>query len=278
MDGIVAAADGIALDHDNTRALSLSRSLSYHQRRRVTLDSAGTVVEAAALGVITAKNGALSISSVGGAKLQAANQVGSLSIANTGAGTVSYRETGGLTVASASNGASGALTLIDTAGVLDIAGRGQRRQGHPLTSAGGLEETGSGAITATTLTGSAAGAVALGGSNKIVTLAGFTDTVGAFSLTNGEALKQAGTLNVGTNDAALTATAGNIAVNGTIEASTLTLDSQAGDLTESGSLGAIKVGTLNATAATGIILTGTHNAITTIGIDNPGTGPNKITQ
>ena len=273
--GAVAAGDGINLT-TTTGGLSLSRALSTTSGG-VTLDAAGTVVESAALGTITAKAGELAVTSVGGVKLQAANQVKSLSIANTGAGTVSYTETGALTVTSASNGAGGTLTLADTTGEMNIAGAVTGGK-VTLTSAGGLEETASGAITATTLVGSAAGTVNLSGANQIATLGNFTDTAGAFALTNGEALKQSGTLNAGSQTVSLTATAGNIAVDGTIEAGTLTLDSKAGALTESGAIGAIKVGTLNATAATGITLTGTHNDITTIGINSPGSGPDKITQ
>ena len=105
-----------------------------------------------------------------------------------------------------------------------------------LTSSSGIEETGSAILTATNLVGTAGGAVSLTHANQITTLGAFTDTGGAFSLTNAQALKQVGTLNTGGQVASLTTTAGAIAIDGKVEASTLTLDAKAGQLTESGTL------------------------------------------
>ena len=276
VNGTVKADDGIDLT-TTAGGLNLSRGLSTTSGD-VTLDSAGTVVESAALATITDAAGVLERRHPwGGAKLQTSNKVGSLTLANTGGGTAAFSEAGVLHVTSASNAAGGALTLTTTSGDLGINGAVSGGK-VTLISAGRIAESGAGAITATTLTGSAGGAVTLGGANHIATLASFTDTAGSFGLDNSQALAVTGTLNAGTFDVSLTTLAGNIAVNGTIAASTLSLNAQTGTLTESGSLGAIKVSTLNATADTGITLTSANNAIGAIGTNHTNSGPDKITQ
>jgi hypothetical protein len=242
----------------------------------VSLEAAGKVLESGALATITDAKGELAITAEGGAQLAAANTVATLDLIDTGGGSATFRNAGGLHVAGAAD-AGGSLSLATTSGSLGIAGAILAND-LSLVSAGTLVEASGGTITASRLAGSAQGEVLLGQANHIATLDSFTGAAGNFTLADSQALAQAGTLNAGGYDIALTTSAGNITVDGTIEASTLTLDARAGALAESSAIGAIQVGRLNATAATGITLTGTHNDIVTIGTNSPGSGPDKITQ
>jgi fibronectin-binding autotransporter adhesin len=144
-----------------------------------------------------------------------------------------------------------------------------------LVSTGTLSESGAGRIEAGTLMGSSVGGATLNGANLITTIGSFANAgFGDIGLTNNQTLTVAGPLNAGTGNLALTATAGNLLINGTVEGNTVTFGSTLGSVTGPGP---ITAAVLNVTANTGIDLTG-PNEITTIGTNDTNSGPDFINQ
>lgn len=190
------------------------------------LASAGTIAQSS--GTITAAM--LSGSSVGGAALNGANQVGKFfGFGNTGSGGVSLTNAAALQAGALSNSVgnislttvAGSLTLIGDVTVDGTTGT------VALNSAGTIDQTG-GAITAGLLSGSSFGGATLSGPNQVGEFFGFTNTgSGDISLTNAIALA-AGTLGNNVGNISLTTTAGSLSliddvmVNGTISTVTLT--------------------------------------------------------
>ncbi|HEX7349006.1 MAG TPA: filamentous hemagglutinin N-terminal domain-containing protein [Rhodanobacteraceae bacterium] len=185
-----------------------------------------------------------------------------------------------------------------TAGAGNLAINGAVNSGAGTTT---LTQTGTGAITentttgkitAGTLTGSSAGATTLASASNAITNLGAFTAVG-FSLTNGQALDVTGTVNAETGNASLTtstgdltidgtgtnngsvtgsavgltASAGNLAINGAVNSGTGTTTlTQAGTgaITEDATSGKIIAATLTGTSVGDTTLDG-NNQITTLG-------------
>jgi len=255
----------------------------------VTLVSAGTVASNSN-GVI-AGYGGLYVDSVGGATLNAANQIQSFSATNTGGGNISLTNTTLLKIGTEDNGGvaisagSGTLTLTTTGANSDISIYDSIFAGNvDLVSAGTIttasNAVGSGSITTTgTLYGSSVGGTTLNGANAIASLGPFTTgNNGSFTLTDSIPLTVSGAVNAGGGNVSLTTTgsSSNMAIDAAITGNTVNLTT-GGNVTES-SAGAITASLLNVTANTGISLTSTSNDITTIGTDTTNSGPNTIDQ
>ena len=245
----------------------------------VTLNSnvtaAGTLnlVSGAAIsqgaGIITA--GTLTGSSVGNTTLNRANKIGTLgsfSAANfslvnaqaltvngplttTGnAGDIDLETTGGALVVNAN--LAGDTVALTSAGNLALS---KNLQGSTVALvSGGSISQGGGVITAATLSGSAVGSTTLNQANKVAALGAFSST--GFSFTNGQALMVNGPLNGGAS-VALTTTAGNLAVNGTVSGTTTTLKS-AGTISE-GAGGSITAATLTGQSGGATALNGANH-------------------
>ena len=277
IDRPVTARAGISLTTTDSGDIHLYGTLTTTSGD-ITLTSAGEVVETASYAAIHDVPGVLTVSANDNIDLQGVNYAASVNLSSNG-GSVTYAEVGGLAVASATT--TGDITLVARA---PSTGTASLKIAGPilgdtvtLTSAGSISEPVGGSITANLLTGSALGAVTLTRSNQIVELGDF-NSGGDFKLTNQQALTQSGVLNAGGVNVSLTTSTGDIAVNGEIDASSLTLRAITGALTEADPDGAIKVGVLNATAKTGITLGSSGNQITTVGTDTTKSGPNTIQQ
>ncbi len=231
---------------------------------RVTLNSAGPLSEVGS-GAIDAAS--LAGSTAGGATLNGSNLIAALgAFSNTMTGNVSIKDNEGLTITGTVNVVTGTVSTpfgSEPVGALT------------LVSTGSLSESGTGRIVAGTFMGSSVGGAALNGANLIATINSFANSgSGDIGLTNGETLTVAGPLNAGAGNLALTATAGNLLINGAVEGNTVTLGSTLGSVTGSGP---ITAALLNVTANTGIDLTG-QNDITAIGTNETNSGPDFINQ
>jgi hypothetical protein len=231
---------------------------------RVSLTSAGPLSEVGS-GAIDAAT--LTGSTVGGAALSGANLIASLgTFSNTATGNVTIRDDEGLAITGNVDVVTGTVTTpygSQPVGALT------------LSSTGSLTESGNGRIVAGTFMGSAVGGATLNGANLITAIDSFANTgSGNIGLTNDQTLTVAGPLNAGTGNLSLTATAGNLLINGTVEGNTVTLASSLGSVTGSGP---ITAALLNVTADTGIDLTGS-NDITAIGTNETNSGPDFINQ
>jgi len=244
----------------------------------VKLTSAATIA-ANADGKITATT--LSGSSAGAVLLTAANVITNLAAFSTGGNNAfSLTDAHDLAVTGAVNAGTGALVLRTTGSGSDLVINKSLKGGAiTLASAGTVTEDAShGAITATTLAGSSVGGTSLGGANLIATLSNFKNTgAGNIALKNGKALTVSGAVSVAsaTGTLALTATTGNLTINGSLSGATDTLVS-AGEILEgsSGAVTATKL--LNVTAKTGIKLDSSHNHIAKVGTRKTNSGPNII--
>ena len=231
---------------------------------RVTLNSAGPLSEVGS-GAIDAA--LLTGSTTGGAALGGANLIAGLGpFTNTLTGNVSIKDNEGLTI----NGAVDVVT-----GTISTPFGSEPIGALTLVSTGTLSESGAGRIEAGTLMGSSVGGATLNGANLITIIGSFANSgSGDIGLTNNQTLTVAGPLNAGTGNLALTATAGNLLINGTVEGNTVTFGSTLGSVTGPGP---ITAAVLNVTANTGIDLTG-PNEITTIGTNDTNSGPDFINQ
>ena len=202
----------------------------------LVLHAAGNVSEAG--GTISA--GSLGGSSGGSTTLDGANHVGSLG--GFSAAGFSFTNAGALSVDGTVDGGS-STRLATTSG--DLAINGQVSGGNTtLVSAAAITEGSGGRIVAGTLSGQSAGSTTLAGANSV-------DSLGAFSaaglqFTNGKALSVAGPVDGGSS-LSLATTAGDLALDGTLRASKVWLQSAAA-ITE-GSTGVITAGTLSGQAA-----------------------------
>ena len=158
------------------------------------IDASGAVIDAAVLTGSTTGNALFT---------DAFNQIGTLAGFTNTNGAFSLTDTTPLTITGTLNATGQTVTLTNTGGGIDAS---------------------NGAIDAATLTGSTTGAATFtDASNAIGTLNGFTNTNGAFSLTDSTALTVTGTLNAAGQTVTLNDTGGGIdASAGQIIASTLT--------------------------------------------------------
>jgi filamentous hemagglutinin family protein len=191
----------------------------------VTLVDTGSIAEST--GAIDA--GTLTGSSSGGATLNGANEIAALgAFTNTGAGGFALTDDQSLTVDGTVTGGSGGLSLTTNGGNLLIASLLTTTGTADLSASategvnGTIKENGSGAIDAATLTGGAAGATTLNGANQIAKLGAFTNTGGAFALTDDENLSITGTLNASSYGVTLVDTGTIAESTGTIDAGSLT--------------------------------------------------------
>jgi fibronectin-binding autotransporter adhesin len=165
----------------------------------VTLNDTGGGIDASAGQIIAST---LTGSANGDALFSnGANQIGTFADFTDNAGSVSLADSIALTITGTIDPTT--LTLVDTGGGIDSSGA---------------------AIIADTLTGSTTGmANFTNAGNDIGTLSTFTNTQGAFSLTDSVALKVTGTLNAAGQTVTLVDTGGGIdASQGAIDAATLT--------------------------------------------------------
>ena len=272
------ANSGVDFDLDLTgSAFDLNSAISIGTGA-LDLVSAGAISESGS-GTITAAT--LEGSSVSGEILNGANHIGSLStFTNTGAGGFALTDDQSLDVIGAVHAGTGTLVLKTVGGGhnLSIANALTTTGTASLISAGKLAESGSGKLTAATLTGSAVGGTTLVDGNLITQLGNFANTgTGNFSFKNGKALVVSGAVsNAATNGVlALTTTAGNLTVDGSLTGATDTLVAAAEVL--EGSAGSVTAKTiLNTTAVTGINLDSTHNHIKKIGTRKTTSGTNVI--
>ncbi|MGN2248432.1 hypothetical protein ACFWZ3_17290, partial [Frateuria sp. GZRR35] len=222
-----------------------------------TLTSAGAITEGAS-GVITADT--LTGSSAGATALNGANQVGALGAFTTG-GDFGFNNAQTLTVnnAPSANGGLGNLALTTTGPSSDLI-LASNLTGNTVTLGAGrnINQTG-GAISATSLTGHSVGTTSLNGPNQIGGLGSFT--AASFALTNAQALAVTGTVNGGASTA-LTTTTGDLAIDGAVKGTTVTLTS-AGAITE-GTSGVITTDTLSGSSTGATTLNGA-NQIGTLG-------------
>ncbi|HWO57677.1 MAG TPA: filamentous hemagglutinin N-terminal domain-containing protein, partial [bacterium] len=196
--------------------------------------------------------------------LQAANDItvsaglsGGLTLAQTGANSVTFQAGNNITIASAMSTAGGAITLSanDPAGTqtgtgtVTISATGSLASGGgnivitnngsttslafaesvnagsgqvTLTATGaGISQTG-GAITAGTLTGNSGGVVTLGQTNAITNLGAFTSS-GGFTLADAGGLTVTGAVSDGTGLTSITTNGGNLVVNADVTGTGISL-------------------------------------------------------
>ena len=213
------------------------------------IDASGAVIDAATL-----------TGSTTGAALftDASNQIGALTGFTNTSGAFSLTDTTPLTITGTLNATGQTVTLTETGGGLDA--------NH-------------GAIDAATLTGSTTGAATFtDAANVVDTLNNFTNTNGAFSLTDSTALTVTGTLNAAGQTVTLNDTGGGIdASAGQIIASTLT-GSANGDALFSDSANQIgtfanftdDAGSVSLTDSIFLTLTGTLDPTTVTLVDTGG--------
>ncbi|MGS1126455.1 filamentous hemagglutinin N-terminal domain-containing protein [Rhodanobacter sp. UC4437_H4] len=210
-----------------------------------TLNSAGGISEGGS-GSITA--GTLRGQSIGATALNGANHIGTLGSFSAAGFALTNAQTlvvGG----TVDGGASTALTT--TSGDLAINGL-VKGATTTLVSAGAITEGAGGSITANLLTGHSIGNTTLDGNNHINILGGFSAD---FSLTNGQTLTVEGPLDGGPV-VALTTTAGDLIINGTVTGATTTLTS-AGAIIE-GTHGVITADNLTGSSAGSTSLLGAN--------------------
>ena len=217
----------------------------------VVLHSAGTISETGN-GQIEANT--LTGSSVGATTLTGANYVGALgAFTNTGSGGFALTDEEFFTVNGAVSAGSGDLTLTAEGGNILIAKLISTSGTASLTASateevnGTIKESGAGAIDAATLTGSADGATTLNGANQIGSLDEFSNTGGAFALTDDENLTISGNLNASSFGVTLVDTGTIGESTGTIDAGSLTGSSSGGTTLN----GSNAIGTLNTFTNTG---------------------------
>ena len=216
-----------------------------------TLKSAGTISEGAGGSIVA---GTLAGQSSGATTLNGVNHVGALG--NFSAANFALTNAQALTVSGPVNGGA-STTLTTTAGDLAINGAVSGTT-TTLHSAAAITEGAGGSITANLLTGHSIGNATLDGDNHIDTLGSFTSD---FSLTNAQTLTVVGPLDGGPS-VALTTTAGDLIINGTISGTTTTLKS-AGTISQ-GAAGSITASTLTGQSGGATTLNGS-NHIGTLG-------------
>ncbi|MGB3838351.1 MAG: hypothetical protein WA930_04510, partial [Rhodanobacter sp.] len=210
----------------------------------VTLSAGRNINQTA--GAITATT--LTGSSVGSTTLNGANLIGTLG-SFTAAG-FNLTNAQALAVNGSVNGGA-STSLTTTAGDLAINGL-VKGATTTLVSAGAITEGAGGSITANLLTGHSIGNTTLDGNNHINILGGFSAD---FSLTNGQTLTVEGPLDGGPV-VALTTTAGDLIINGTVTGATTTLTS-AGAIIE-GTHGVITADNLTGSSAGSTSLLGAN--------------------
>ncbi len=243
--------------------------------KQATLISAGTMAESGA-GVITVAT--LTGSSVGGAMLDSTNKVVTLgTFTNSGAGGFALTDGGTLAIGGAVSAGTGNLTLTTTGTGSNIVIDKAITAGETvdLTSTGAISQTSAGIVTAAVLMGSAGAATTLSKANEIANLGAFSNTGGAFSLTDDQSLAISGTINSGTHEFVLVDSATIDETTGIIDAATLTGKS-AGSATING---ANQIATLDAftNAGTGGFSLTDDGALVINGAVNAGTGTLMLT-
>ncbi|AIF48217.1 beta strand repeat-containing protein [Dyella japonica] len=172
-------------------------------------------------------------------------------------GNIALTTTGGsdLTVAGAVTGANVTLTAgnqlglnanVNATGALGL-------YGAAITQSAGV-------LTAATLTGKSTSATSLAQANQITQLNGFI--ANGFALNNAGPLNVAGTLSGGSS-VALSVQSGDLALNGAVTGSTVTLDA-AGNISE-GTSGSIATASLGGSSGGSTALTQANNAIAQLG-------------
>ncbi|HUO92789.1 MAG TPA: hypothetical protein VMU22_07700, partial [Rhizomicrobium sp.] len=209
---------------DNT-LLSLGATLNAAGQTVTLIDLNGGIDSS--VGQIIAAN--LTGSTTGNAVFtDKSNEIGTLGNFTNMSGSFSLADSDALTIAGTLNAAGQTVTLDVEASAPVGGGEGEGEgegegTGGPSAAPVAIDAS-QGTIIAKTLTGSTNGAALFtDGGNQIGTLAGFTNTKGAFSLTDSIALTVTGTLNATGQTVALVDTGGGIdASDGQIIASTLT--------------------------------------------------------
>ena len=161
---------------------------------------------------------------------------------------------------------SGNISLTTTSPATDITVEGtiSATSGTvTLTSTGNIDAS-TGIVDAKTLTGSSAGTTTLtDASNDIGTLNGFTNTSGAFSLTDDATLTITGTLNATGETVTLTTTGNGLVLDAALTGATVDLVST-GTIDEDNGAGSITANALTGSSGGAVTLTGT-NAIANLG-------------
>ena len=225
--------------------------------------SGGITTVVAPGGVVNAQTLSGSAASL---SLLAGNTIGTLGSFSTGTGAFSLLDSAALTQAGTLTGGTVSLTDTNTgAAALAFTGTTNATTQLSLSVLGGVAETAGAVLNTPGLTGTAGSANLVSTANTIGTLGSFSTGTGAFTLTDGAALIQSGTLTGGAVTLSTVGT-GGLTVAGTINAGTgLSLNTAAGGVQE----GAGTIITPTLTTATGIagnaVLTGSANQIATLG-------------
>jgi len=255
----LSGRNGLTLAHDVTAAGTLTLA-----------SAAGNITQTA--GVLTAAT--LTGSASGGATLGQSNAIASLG--SFTANGLLLRTAGDLTVSGAVVGGAGGVDIgsagllkvaagisgsdiaLQGAGISQSAGSINAGSGQvELTSSAGITQSG-GSITAGTLTGSATGNASLAGANHLDNLGSFS--AASLSLTNAQDLVLAGP--VTTSGATALTIGGDLAINGTLNAASTSLDAD-GAISE-GASGNLVTGTLSGQAGGNVSLT-RSNHVGTLG-------------
>ncbi|MGN2244171.1 filamentous hemagglutinin N-terminal domain-containing protein [Frateuria sp. GZRR33] len=253
-DVSLSGRDGLTLAHDVNATGTLT-----------LVSTGGDITQTA--GVLTAAT--LTGNALGNVTLGSANAIAALG--SFSADGFLLRTAGGLTVNGAVAGGAGGVDIgsggllkvaagisghaiaLQGAGISQTAGSINAGTGQvELTSSAGITQTG-GSITAGTLTGSATADASLAGANHLVSLGSFD--AANLSLTNAQDLVLAGP--VTTSGATALTIGGDLAINGTLHAATVSLDVD-GAVSE-GASGNLVTGTLSGQAGGNVTLTrGNH--------------------
>ncbi|MGN2253712.1 beta strand repeat-containing protein [Frateuria sp. GZRe12] len=277
---LVLAANGGTLDTQGTLS---GANVSLSGRDGMTLahdvNATGTLTLVSAAGDITQTAGVLTAATLTGSAFGHATLGQTNAIAALGSFSADgflLRTAGDLTVTGAVAGGAGGVD-IGSGGLLNVAagisggdialqgvgisqGAGNIDAGTgqvELTSSADITQTG-GSITAGTLTGSATGNVALAGTNYLDNLGSFS--AASLALTNAQDLALVGTVTTG--GATSLTIGGDLAINGTLDAASTSLDVD-GAISE-GASGNIVTGTLSGQAGGSVSLT-RSNHVGTLG-------------
>ena len=212
------------------------------------LESAGAISETGA--------GAIRVGTLTGhgasAALGGANQVATLGGFTTPGG-FALTDTQSLAASSLNAGSA----TLSVGGDLSFAGSNTVGGGLALTVGGAVSEDPATVLRAASLSGTAASVALNAGGNTVGSLAGFA-TTGAFALTDGEALTVTGPVSAGPLSLAVT---GNLALNGSVTGSAVSLVSSAA--ISEGPGGQLTAATLTGSATTANL--GGTNAVGTLG-------------
>jgi ribosomal protein L18 len=210
----ITMAEGSSAESEDDMEITAAGSaeLSTLQASNVAISAGGAVAQAANSGITA---GTLAVSSQGQQRLDGANQVGSFTAANSGAGGITLHNTVDLVIGGLTQASGGDIDLVN-AGDLEIAGDITTTGRVALEAEGRVVEKAEGKITAASLTVSSTGGQRFLGDNRVQSFEA-QNLGGDIELNNSSAeLKVMGIVQADGGNIVISNQDGGIAINGLV--------------------------------------------------------------